>query len=115
METTRRATEVEIALEESDGGTWRDTSAAGAATSVDPDGTGRFRFVGRLRDDTVTIFVGSPFSMPRASLSSLADDVEVDLDARVRLGELDSALSTGGWRYLPDRGRNWWSLRYTRS
>jgi hypothetical protein len=112
METTRRTTEVEIALEESDDGTWRDTSADG---SDGADGTGRFRFVARLRDDSVTMFVGSPFLMPRASLSSLADDVEVDLDARVRLGEIDSALSTAGWRYLPDRGRNWWSLRYARS
>ena len=67
-----------------------------------------------ISGDSVTLFVGSPFTMPRTSVAGLADDVEVDLDARVRLGELDSALATAGWRYLPERGRHWWSLRYTR-
>ncbi|MGN6575023.1 MAG: hypothetical protein ACTHKG_04995 [Nocardioides sp.] len=111
METTPRTATVEIALEESVQDVWRPASAdqpAGAPA------VGRFRFVARLSGDSVTLFVGSPFTMPRASVAGLADDVEVDLDARVRLGELDSALTTAGWRYLAQRGPNWWSLRYSK-
>lgn len=113
METSPRTAEIEIALEESvDDGVWR-PAADDAPTGGQPE-SGRFRFVARLADGAVTLFVGSPFTMPRGSVEGLADDVEVDLDARVRLGEIDSALSTAGWRYVPQRGRHWWSLRYAR-
>jgi hypothetical protein len=111
METTPRTAEVEIWLEESDDGVWRPATTDHLSSASGP---GRFRFVARLSGDSVTLFVGSPFAMPTSSLPGLADDVEVDLDARVRLGELDSALTTAGWRYLPERGRHWWSLRYSR-
>jgi hypothetical protein len=111
METTPRTAEIEIVLEESDDGFWR---LATAERATEPSDDARFRFVARLRDDDVTLLVGSPFSMPRASIEGLADDVEVDLDARIRLGELDSALTTAGWSYLPERGEDWWSLRYSR-
>jgi hypothetical protein len=111
METTPRTAGIEIALEELHEGGWRPATADRPA---DDAADGRFRLVARLSDDSVTLFVGSPFTMPWASVAGLADDVEVDLDARVRLGELDAALSTAGWRYLPERGRHWWSLRYSR-
>ena len=111
METTPRTAGIEIALEEFGDDAWR---TASGDRPTDELVTGRFRFVARLSDASVTMFVGSPFTMPRASVAWLADDVEVDLDARVRLGELDSALTTAGWRYLPERGQNWWSLRYSR-
>ena len=75
---------------------------------------GRFRFVARLPHDPQTRFVGSPFAMPRESLDGLSDDGEADLEARVRLGELDTALTTAGWQDAPDRGPHWWSLRYSR-
>jgi hypothetical protein len=89
-----RQTVIEIELEELDGD--------------------RYRFIARLANDPHTRFVGSPFTMPRASLAGLSDDGESDLDARVRLGELDTALTTAGWLDIPERGEHWWSLRYTR-
>jgi hypothetical protein len=75
---------------------------------------GRFRFLARLPGDPHTRFVSSPFTMPRESLDRLSDDGEADLEARVRLGELDTALSSAGWQDDPDRGPHWWSLRYGR-
>ena len=79
------------------------------------DGSGRFRFIARLANDPNTRFVGSPFTMPRASVAELAEDDQSDLEARVRLGELDTALTTAGWQDVAERGEHWWSLRYTRS
>ncbi len=113
METTPRTVEIEIEieLEELDGGSWR---AALANLPAGASGTGRFRFVARLPGDSTTGLVGSPFLMPRASVAGLADDGEADVDARVRLGELDNALTIAGWSHVPERGEHWWSLRYTK-
>ena len=112
METTPRTAEIEIALEEFDEGFWR---AALADPYTAASGSGRYRLVVRPADDPDAAFAGSPFTMPRSSVAGLADDGTVDLEARVRLGELDTALATAGWRPLPERGLHWWSLRYARS
>jgi hypothetical protein len=112
METTPRTIEIEIKLEELDDGAWR---AVPAGAPDDASGSGRFRFTARTGHAGGASFVGSPFTMPRTSLAELDDNVETDLDARVRLGELDTALTTAGWRTAPDRGGSWWSLRYVKS
>lgn len=107
METTTQTIEVE--LEELDEGFWH---AALASELAGAFGSGRFRFTARRPQDPAPRLVGSPFTMPRASVARLAEDVQRDLDARVRLGELDTALTTAGWHYIPERGPHWWSLRY---
>ncbi len=112
METTPRTAEIEIALEEFDEGFWRPALADPFATA---SGSGRYRLVARLPDDPDASFTGSPFPMPRTSVAGLADDSDADVDARVRLGEMDTALTTAGWHHVPERGRHWWSLRYAKS
>lgn len=114
METSPRTrqTVIEIELEEFDEESWRPAPANALAAAL---GSGRFRFAARLPDDPHTRFVGSPFTMPRDSVAGLAYDEQTDLEARVRLGELDTALTTAGWQDLPERGQHWWSLRYTRT
>jgi hypothetical protein len=112
METTPQTMQVEIVLEELDEGFWH-AALANALTGA--FGSGRFRFTARPEGAREEGFVGSPFSMPRASVAELADNVETDLEARVRLGELDTALTTAGWHSSPERGTHWWSLRYTKS
>lgn len=107
-----RQSVIEIEIEQFDDGFWRSTLADVSSGASD---SGRFRFIARLPDDPGTRFVGSPFTMPRTSVAQLADDVQLDLDARVRLGEMDTALTTAGWQDAPERGERWWSLRYTRS
>lgn len=111
METTPQTMEVEIVLEELDEGFWH---AALDNTLTGAFGTGRFRFTAHPGGSREEQFVGSPFTMPRASIAELADNVETDLEGRVRLGELDTALTTAGWRTSPERGSHWWSLRYTK-
>ena len=110
METKPQTRHIEIELEELDEERWR---AAHPHARTSASGSGRFRFTARVPDDPTTRFVGSPFTMPRASVAELADDEQADLEARVRLGELDTALTTAGWQDVPDRGDNWWSLRYS--
>ena len=117
METTPRTRKsvVEIEIEEFDDGVWRPARAVGVPPEVEATDPIRFRFIARLPDDPATRFVGSPFTMPRTSVVELADDDQLDLEARIRLGELDTALTTAGWHDAPERGQRWWSLRYTRS